>query len=592
MQNPWRTNVPLTTSPFRFLLFVSKPHARAALLAMLAVVFAGSLTAAISYTFKTIVNAATALPEGGSYMALVYAALLYIFINLGANLLWRASGFAGMRWATGARATARYALTDYVTRHSYQYFSNRFAGSLANKISHAASGVRDMVNHILWDFLAFVVTVIVSFIIAFITSPIISLIFLAWAFVITPLNVYLARRRVPISAATQKAETALTGATVDILTNITATHEYAARGFELSRLTGLIVRRWNSGLRNWKYGEWVLVVNNVLQAVFIGGIIMTAIYLASQGTITAGDIILLLTIIVFVEDRLTHIGNQLNQFGDTWGEITESLSELLEPHDVADRPDAIELSVTKGGVLFDKVWFDYGGVAVFEGLTLPIPAGEKVGLVGRSGAGKTTLMKLVLRHYDLSGGRILIDGVDIATITKDSLREAIAVVPQEPLLFHRSIAENIAYGKPKVSRREVEHAAELAQAHEFIQRLPEGYESLVGERGVKLSGGQRQRVAIARAILKDAPILLLDEATSSLDSESEVAVQKALLTLMEGRTVIAIAHRLSTLRAMDRIIVMDGGTIVEDGTHDELLKQKGLYADLWSHQSGGYLEDE
>jgi ATP-binding cassette subfamily B multidrug efflux pump len=214
-----------------------------------------------------------------------------------------------------------------------------------------------------------------------------------------------------------------------------------------------------------------------------------------------------------------------------------------------------------------------------------------VGLVGRSGAGKSTLVKMLLRHYNLAGGRITIDGVDIAEVTKESLRSAIAVVPQESLLFHRSIRENISYGKPGATDEEIKVSARHAEAHTFIETLPGGYDVMVGERGVKLSGGQRQRVAIARAILKAAPILLLDEATSSLDSESEVAVQKALLTLMENRTVIAIAHRLSTLRAMDRIIVMDRGKIIENGTHNDLLAKGGLYASLWNHQAGGFIEE-
>jgi ATP-binding cassette subfamily B protein len=292
-----------------------------------------------------------------------------------------------------------------------------------------------------------------------------------------------------------------------------------------------------------------------------------------------------------LEDQLTFIGSQLNHFAETWGTVSESLNDILEHPDVENTAGAGALTVTAGSLAFDRVAFSYSARPVFESLSFSLPAGQKVGVVGRSGAGKTTLMKLILRHYDLGGGSILVDGTDIRTVTKESLRESIAVVPQEPALFHRTIAENIAYGNPDATHEEIERAATLAQAHEFIELLPKGYETLVGERGVKLSGGQRQRVAIARAFLKDARILLLDEATSALDSESEVLVQKALLTLMEGRTVIAIAHRLSTLRAMDRLLVFDKGEIIEDGTHAELLKKKGHYADLWNHQAGGFLED-
>jgi ABC-type multidrug transport system fused ATPase/permease subunit len=224
--------------------------------------------------------------------------------------------------------------------------------------------------------------------------------------------------------------------------------------------------------------------------------------------------------------------------------------------------------------------------------SLAIKGKEKIGLVGRSGAGKSTLTKILLRHYDINGGVITIDDQDISDVTRESLRDAVAVVPQEPLLFHRTLRENIAYGNPGASEYKIVEAAKLAQAHEFIMRLPRGYDTLVGERGVKLSGGERQRIVVARAILKNAPILILDEATSALDSESEVAIQKALHTLMEGKTVIAIAHRLSTLREMDRIIVMDGGQIIEDGSHEELIARGGTYAELWAHQAGGFLKDE
>jgi len=243
--------------------------------------------------------------------------------------------------------------------------------------------------------------------------------------------------------------------------------------------------------------------------------------------------------------------------------VQESLKEVLGDQGVADAKEAGALTVTRGAVDFDDVNFNYGGTQVFEGLSFCLRPGEKVGVIGRSGAGKSTLIKLMMRNYDLNAGRILVDGTDIATVTKESLREKIALVPQDPALFHRSVHDNIAYGKPDATREQVIEAARQAQAHEFIERLPKGYESLVGERGIKLSGGQRQRVAIARA----------------------------LLTLMEGRTVVAIAHRLSTLRAMDRLLIFDAGKIVEDGTHDELTKKGGLYADLWAHQAGGFLED-
>ena len=588
MQSPWLDTITKSTSPLRFLLVSSRPYRLWMTLSLGAVIFAASSSVAIPYAFKTIVDAATR----SAYDDLAWAAAAYVAITLGSNLLWRISGFAGMRWVTGVRATGRYMLTSYVTRHSHQYFSDRFAGSLSSKITHAANGVKEIVDQLLWSFLGFIISIIASFIIVFNTSATIAYIFLAWVAVITPLNVALSRRRVPISAATQRAETALGGATVDVLTNMGAVEEYARRPFELERIKKYITDRRATGLRNWTYGEMVLTINNFLQAIFIGGMIWGVIALARAGSITAGDIILILTVVIFMEDRLTFIGNKFNNFADTWGTVEESLSDILVDHSVTDRSDATDIIIKKGEIIFDAISFDYGGTRVFEKLSFVIPAGQKVGLVGRSGAGKSTLVKLLLRHYDLGSGAIKIDGADIAGITKESLRRAIAIVPQEPMLFHRSIRHNIEYGKDHATAQEVESAARAAEAHNFIQAIPRGYDALVGERGVKLSGGQRQRIAIARVFVKDAPLLLLDEATSSLDSESEVAVQKALLNLMWGRTVIAIAHRLSTLRAMDRLIVLDHGKIIEDGTHDQLVKKKGLYATLWEHQAGGFLSEE
>jgi len=285
--------------------------------------------------------------------------------------------------------------------------------------------------------------------------------------------------------------------------------------------------------------------------------------------------------------------NALRNYNRAFGDA-QSMTEILalEPG-IQDPEDPEKSRIKKGEIAIQHMNFTHpeNDDALFEDLNLNIRSGEKIGLVGHSGSGKTTLTKLLLRFNDIDGGEILIDGQNIAAVTQDDLRRAIAYVPQEPLLFHRSIKENIAYAKPEASESEIQAVAKKAHAVEFINNLPQGYDTLVGERGVKLSGGQRQRVAIARAMLKDAPILLLDEATSALDSESELLIQDALWKLMEGRTAIVIAHRLSTIQKMDRIVVLDEGRIVEEGNHKQLLKQKGTYAKLWAHQSGGFLED-
>ncbi|HRI36358.1 MAG TPA: ATP-binding cassette domain-containing protein [bacterium] len=314
----------------------------------------------------------------------------------------------------------------------------------------------------------------------------------------------------------------------------------------------------------------------------------------SEGLITIGDVVIVFTLSVAVSRQLRQLSQQLLQFSERLSDVQDALDTLIVPHEIIDIPEAAILRAESGTIEFDETTFRYreGLPLVFDKLSLSIPSGQRIGLVGRSGAGKTTLVALIQRLYDLSGGAIRIDGQDISKVTLDSLRQAIAVVPQDPILFHRSLAENIAYGKPDATMNEIIEAAKRANAHDFIARMPEGYDAKVGERGVKLSGGQRQRIAIARAILKNAPILILDEATSALDSESEALIQDALEKLMAGRTTLVIAHRLSTLRSLDRILVFDAGRIAEDGTHESLTNiDGGIYRTLWERQAGGFLSE-
>lgn len=587
----WRENPPMSKSPLRFFVFSSMPHWKAALLSLALAVFANVVVSLTPYVFKMIVEGANVVAQGGTYDALIVASVFYICILFFSKLIWRAGGFSAARWATGASATGRYALTSYVTLHSRAYFSDRFAGSIMNKVRHAAGGMRDVVDIFLWDFLELGVTAVISIIIVWLTSPLVASIFIGWLCLIIVLNAYLGLKRVPLAARAHALETQVNGATVDLLSNVSAMQEYARREFEIERLRGIIDDRRRAHIKSWYFGEWTRLYNGLLLAVFGGAMVFATIHLTQIGLLSLGDIVLVLTVIFRIEGQLQSLGSNFNRFAEIWGEIRESLEEIVEPHEIPDAPGAVQLGVKDASIEFNDATFKYGDNSVFSGLNLKIPAGQRVGLVGRSGAGKSTLIRLILRHHNLDGGRLLVDNVDISTVTQESLREAVSIVPQEPLLFHRTIRENIQYGNPQAPFADVERAARLAQAHDFISRLSEGYESMVGERGVKLSGGERQRIVIARAILKNAPILLLDEATSALDSESEVAIQTALKELMQGKTVIAIAHRLSTLREMDRIIVMDNGRIVEEGTHEELVAKGGIYAELWSHQAGGFLQD-
>lgn len=323
------------------------------------------------------------------------------------------------------------------------------------------------------------------------------------------------------------------------------------------------------------------------------GLLYGAVIFWQKGLVTIGDFVLIQNYLLVLFNRLISMNRELRRFYDSFADAGEMVEILEMPHEIQNAPNARPLKTTGCEISFRDVNFYFDeGKPLLKDFNLSVKGGEKLALVGPSGAGKTTVTKLLLRLYDIAGGSIEIDGQNIAAVTQESLRDSIAFVPQEPILFHRTLMENIRYGRREASDDEVIAAAKKAHCHEFISALPEGYQTFVGERGVKLSGGERQRVAIARAILKSAPILLLDEATSSLDSESEALIQEALQNLMEGKTVIVIAHRLSTIMKMDRIVVIENGKVVAEGTHQELLKQGGLYQKLWNIQAGGFIDDE
>ncbi|MCB9806184.1 ABC transporter ATP-binding protein [Candidatus Nomurabacteria bacterium] len=588
-----KESIPL--GPMRFAFFVSKPYRKWAIWALIFVVFAASISTLGAYVVRGLIDSANFSAQNidQGTKTVLWWVLAYAGFEFCRALLYRLSGFNGMHWITGVEARSYGKLFEYMSRHSQSFFDDRFAGSLVNHLFTAARSTSANIETILWTYLPVFIRFIVSIILIYTTNVWIALVFALWVLILLPLNYQLAKRQKGLSETEAGLSSELRGKSVDATSNISAIHQYSQRGWEIKKMNQAIHDYRDAGLKTWKFAEWSLLTNNIILAAFTVSTLVMTFFFWRQGFITVGVFIMIIALVVEMIDNLTFIGQNMNRFAKNYGEINKSLQEILIPHAILDKKNAENLTASQGQISIENISFDYNikGRDVMANLNLNIEPAQRVGIVGTSGAGKTTLIKLILRQHEVSSGSIKIDGQNINDVTLDSLRESIGIVPQEPLLFHRSVRENIAYGNLDASDKEIEEAAKLAQAHSFIQTLPDGYNTLVGERGVKLSAGQRQRIAIARAILKNAKILILDEATSALDSESEVAIQKALTELMKGKTVLAVAHRLSTLSEMDRIIVLRDGKIVEDGTHQELLEnQGGLYAKLWAHQAGGFIE--
>ncbi|MDE2079681.1 MAG: ABC transporter ATP-binding protein, partial [Patescibacteria group bacterium] len=482
---------------------------------------------------------------------------------------------------------------EYLLGHSFTFFTNTFTGSLIQRVNRFARAFERLADTIAFNFIPLAITVVGAIIITWTMTPLLSLIILIWTVIFFALNYVFAIWRVKYNIEIAAADSRTTGVLADVMTNQNSVMLFTTAGYEQKEFSAVTASQSAITRRTWNVNSGFDAIQSAITFIAEFFIFYYGVQLWVQGAMTLGTFVLVQVYIIQLASQLWNFGAIVRTVYEVYADSKEMVEMLALPHEIQDAPNASVLAVSKGDITFDDVVFNYNETrTVLDHVSLTIPGGQKVALVGPSGAGKTTFVRLILRFYDLTAGRITIDGANIAHATQESLRAAVSFVPQEPILFHRSLMENIRYGRLDASDEEVKRAATLAHCDEFIDNLPLGYGTFVGERGVKLSGGERQRISIARAILKNAPILILDEATSSLDSHSEALIQDALDTLMEGKTSIVVAHRLSTIRKMDRIIVLEGGAVREDGTHDELLEHTdSLYRQLWSLQAGGFIQE-
>ena len=481
-----------------------------------------------------------------------------------------------------------------LTNQTLFFHSNKFGGSLVSQTNKLVGAVERFWDTIIWSILPLVVSLVGSIIVLSTLLWQYALFLLIFSIVFSLVVYYGSKPMAKLTKKEAKASNKLNGQLADVISNVLAVKSSGAESTEQKFFTKTVSSWRNSSLDVMRGFLKISTVYSSISMTMKVSAAAFAVYAAQNNLISVAAVYLIITYTSSVTRELWNMNGIMRNYNRIIGNANDMVEILQTPTTLIDKSNS-KLKVTNGKISMDKVTFTHDegqGDTLFHDFSLDIKPGEKIGLVGASGSGKTTLTKLLLRFADIDSGKITIDGQDISEVTQASLRAKIAYVPQEPLLFHRSVRENIAYGRPGATDTEIEEAAKKAGAYDFIVGLKDGFDTMVGERGIKLSGGQRQRVAIARAILKDAPILVLDEATSALDSESEALIQKSLETLMENRTSIVIAHRLSTIAKLDRIIVLKNGKIVEDGSHDELInKKRGVYAKLWARQSGGFIEE-
>lgn len=515
---------------------------------------------------------------------LIGGGLFWIVLDCG----YRLRDFLQAKAFPELEAVIRMAMFDHIQQHSPRYFNEHFAGTLANKITDMTTQIRIVLLDMLLFFPA-LVTCLLTMILFHHINPHYMWIIAVWLMIHFAISAIFAPKCVKYSHLHGESRSSLAGKIVDSLTNNFTVNLFTAFKAEKARITESQSIEKQRNYKALYYMAIMLLLQSLID--LLGGFLINGFtfYSWMHGQVSTGTIIQIFSTTLNMMFIIWFSGALIPQFFQAVGILNQAYSLMLDPKDISDTPNASPIHLKKGDISFQNVTFGYGEGLLFKNMNIHIASGEKIGLVGYSGGGKSTFVKLIMRFYPLRKGAIIIDNQDISLVTLESLRKQVSLIPQDPLLFHRTLEENILYGRPSATHEEVIQAAIQAHCHEFILKAPQGYATLVGERGTKLSGGERQRIAIARAILANTPILILDEATSSLDSVTEKYIQESIKGLMEHRTTIVIAHRLSTLNKMDRIIVFHMGNIIEEGSHEDLLTKNGHYAHMWHMQAGGFL---
>jgi ATP-binding cassette subfamily B protein len=579
---------PFPNHPVRFLLHYVARHPWIHAAVVLSVAGAASCAVGAQYGMKLLVDAMTA------NVGTVWVALAVFGSVIGVEqILWRLGGLAGSRAWVAVGVDMRLDLFAHLSGHAHRYFQDQFAGALANRISATATAAQAIEAALAWNILPPCAAILCAIAVLLTVQWQIAAVLAAAVGVVGAALFHFGRRGQPLHQAYADRFSATGGEIVDLVSNSWVVKAFSTITRERTRLAAQLGTEASAQRKSLVYLEVMRLGHGLVVWLLTAGVLGWAIWLWTLGQLSAGDVVVSCGLSFTVLHCSRDFALALFNLAQHYGQIADALQAIAVPHEIPDAAHAHALVRRGGSVAFEDVSFGYGGtvaVPVLDHLSLRVPAGQKVGIVGPSGVGKSTLLALVQRLYEPQRGHVRVDGQDVAGVTQESLRAAMAVVPQEISLFHRSVLENIRYGLPEATEEQVIAAAKAAQCHDFIGALPEGYDTIVGERGLKLSGGQRQRIGIARAILKDAPIILLDEATSALDTESEIAVQRALAELMRGRTVLAVAHRLSTLAAFERIVVIKDGRIIEDGAPAELRKRQGFFSAAWARQGVGILE--